>query len=98
MKVVADTIGATIARIESQTALKGSLDEIRQLRDRLEKENVYLREEIELNFRHSEIVGESPEITKVLSQAEKVGGQTTCVLILGETEQARNCWPKRFIK
>ena len=34
LKIVANTIGETIARIESKTALQGSLNEIRQLRDR----------------------------------------------------------------
>ncbi|CAB1075091.1 Formate hydrogenlyase transcriptional activator [Olavius algarvensis Delta 1 endosymbiont] len=85
LKIVADTVGSTIFRVESQTALQSSLDQIRKLKDRIEQENIYLREEIEINFRYSEIVGESPEIIKVLNQAEKVAAQTTCVLILGET-------------
>ncbi len=69
----------------SEAKLKAALDEISSLKDRLERENIYLREEIAAYSRHDEIVGESSEIKMVLDQAEKVAGQPTCVLILGET-------------
>ena len=85
LKILANLVGSTIHRVKSQTALLSSLEQIRQLKDQLEQENIYLREEIEINFRQGEIVGESHEIQKVLNQAEKVADQTTCVLILGET-------------
>lgn len=66
-------------QVEKRTA------EIRRLKKRLAQENIYLREEIEVNFHHGEIVGESSAIKSVLSQAEKVAAQTTCVFIKGET-------------
>jgi DNA-binding NtrC family response regulator len=66
-------------QVEKRTA------EIKRLKDKLKQENIYLREEIEINYRHDEIVGESSVIKIALSQAEKVAEQTTCVLIQGET-------------
>lgn len=65
--------------VEKRTA------EIKELKDRIEQENLYLREEIELQHRHSEIIGNSKEIKQVLSQAEQVADTGTTVLIAGET-------------
>ncbi len=85
LRLVADMIGATLMRIRAGSALKESLTQVQQLKNQIEQENVYLREEIELHFRHDEIVGESPAFKSVLSQAERVAEQDTSVLILGET-------------
>jgi formate hydrogenlyase transcriptional activator len=72
-------------RKAAEDELKKSLSEIRELKDRLEEENVYLREEIVVRYRHEEIVGESKAIKKTLSSLEKVAQEDTCVLIFGET-------------
>ena len=72
-------------RKRDELKLKKAYEEIKKLRDKLEQENIFLHEEMEICHQHGEIVGESPAIKGVLSQSEKVAGQTTCVLILGET-------------
>ena len=59
--------------------------EIRELRQRLEKENIYLREEVKLLVEHTDIVGQSLAMKKVLSQVEQVAGTDSTVLLLGET-------------
>ena len=69
--------------VENQ--LKDSLEEVQQLRDRLQSENVYLRQEVRLLFKHAEIVGESNPMKEVLSQAEQVSATDSTVLLLGET-------------
>jgi formate hydrogenlyase transcriptional activator len=61
------------------------LREIEQLKSRLEKENIYLREEIELQGLHQEIVGRSLAMKQVLSKVEQVARMDTTVLIEGET-------------
>jgi len=76
---------SAMRRREAEVELQDSFDEIKQLKDRLEQENIFLREEIEIQFRHDEIVGDSDAIKGVLSQAEMVANQGTSVLILGET-------------
>ncbi len=48
-------------------------------------EKVYLEEEIRTELNFEEIVGESPALKKVLSQARTVGSSDAIVLILGET-------------
>ena len=84
-RAIGQVILSAMRRREAEVELQDSYDEIKRLKDRLELENVYLRKEIELNYRYDEIVGESDAIKQVLAQAEKVAKQDTCVLILGET-------------
>jgi PAS domain S-box-containing protein len=69
----------------AQDELRTAYAEIKTLKDRLEAENIYLREEIELSYRHEQIVGESQAIKSVLSQAEQVAATESTVLLLGET-------------
>lgn len=98
LKIVANTVGSTIYRVESQTALQSSQDQIRKLSDRLEQENIYLRNEIEINYKHDEIVGESTPLKMALGQAEKVASQATCVLIQGETGTGKELFARAIHK
>ncbi|MBW2572922.1 MAG: sigma 54-interacting transcriptional regulator [Deltaproteobacteria bacterium] len=84
-KVIGQIILSAMRRRETEIELKDRHTEIKKLKDRLEQENIYLREEIEINYRHDEIIGDSEGIKRVLTQAEKVADQETSVLILGET-------------
>ena len=70
-------------RIEGQ--LRERLQEIEELKHRLERENVYLQEEVRLLVEHSEIVGKSSAIKNILAQAEQVAQTDSTVLIQGET-------------
>ena len=70
-------------RMEGQ--LRERLGEIEELRQRLEKENIYLREEVRLLVEHTDIVGQSLAMKEVLTQAEQVAGTDATVLLLGET-------------
>ena len=62
-----------------------SYDEIASLKARLEKENVYLREELRAEHNFEEIVGNSPALLKVLRDVEQVAPTDSTVLIYGET-------------
>ena len=61
------------------------LEEVQRFRDRLQTENVSLREQIQSNDGHRHIVGESEAIQKMLAMAKMVGPTDTAVLITGET-------------
>ena len=69
----------------SEQKLRNTYKEIKQLKQRLEYENIYLREEIELHHRHEEIIGKSELIIEMLNRAEQVAEADATVLILGET-------------
>ncbi len=60
-------------------------EEIGRLKSRLERENVYLREEILGEHNFEEIVGNSPQLSSVLHTVDRVAPTDTTVLILGET-------------
>ena len=67
------------------TELSQAYVEITQLKDQLQAENLYLQEEINLTHRHTDIVGHSDAIRKVLSQIEQVADTNATVLLVGET-------------
>jgi len=67
------------------TAMKNAFEEIQTLRDQLYKENLALREEIDITRMFEEIVGSSPALQAVLSQVAKVAPSDSTVLITGET-------------
>ena len=62
-----------------------SYEEIAALKARLEKENVYLQEEIRTEHNFEEIVGSSPALLAVLRKLEQVAPTDSTVLICGET-------------
>jgi formate hydrogenlyase transcriptional activator len=61
------------------------IEDRRQAQDRLQRENVALREEIDKNSMFEEIVGTSPALQAVLSRISKVAPSDSTVLITGET-------------
>lgn len=82
---VADVFANALARKKTDDALENAYSEIERLKQQLEKENSYLRQEISLEFHHGTVVGDSPAIRSVLKKAEQVAPTNSVVLILGET-------------
>ena len=84
-------IGAVIVfrdvslRRESEERLRTALAEVDRLRERLERENEYLQEEIRVETRHRGIIGRSAPIQRVLRQIELVAQTDATVLITGES-------------
>ena len=68
-----------------EESLRNAYQEIEQLKQKLEQENIYLREEVELKHRHEEIIGKSKPVMEMLARAEQVAETDATVLILGET-------------
>jgi len=61
------------------------IEDRKRAEERLEQENVALREEIDKTSMFEEIVGGSPALTAVLSRVSKVASSDSTVLITGET-------------
>jgi PAS domain S-box-containing protein len=72
-------------RKQMEDQLRGRLEQIEGLKQQLEKENIYLREEIELQNLHEEIVSRSKAMIEILAQVEQVARTDATVLIEGET-------------
>lgn len=72
-------------RRESEECLRNALAEVETLRERLERENAYLKEEIRLDTRHRGIVGTSRAIQETLRQVDLVASTSATVLVTGES-------------
>lgn len=84
-QLLGEIFANALVRQKADRELQAAFSEISTLKERLEQENIYLREEIELRHEHKEIVGGSEAINAVLKQAEDVAPTDSTVLILGET-------------
>src|SRR3954464_11247764 len=82
---ISDRKRAEEALQENVAALKNAFEEIQILKDQLYKENLALREEIDVNRMFEEIVGSSPALQVVLSRVAKVAPTDSTVLVTGET-------------
>ena len=80
-----EVFAGALVRKRMEEQLHARLREIEALKKRLEDENIYLRQEIKLQYVHEEIVGRSEKMKKVLSQVEQVARTDSTVLIQGET-------------
>jgi len=60
-------------------------EEISMLKARLERENVYLQEEIGTEHNFGEMIGSSPALLEVMRKVERVAPTDATVLISGET-------------
>lgn len=78
------------SRLEQRVAqrtqeLKEALEAVEKLKDRLQAEVIYLKEELKLSHNFEHIVGESAALRKALTKVEQVADTDATVLILGET-------------
>ena len=78
LREIANQISIAISNMKSY-------EEIKALKGRLEKENVYLQEEIRTVHNFEEIVGSSPNLLELLRKVDQVAPTDSSVLIYGET-------------
>ncbi len=65
--------------------LSSAVTELNELKDQLQNENVYLRNEIDMVFNFEEMVYGSAAFSEILSDVEKVAPTRATVLLMGET-------------
>lgn len=65
--------------------LQEALEEVENLKTKLEQENKYLQQEIKLTHNFEEIITQSKPFKKVLGQIEQVASTDATVLIMGES-------------
>ena len=72
-------------RLENERKLHEALNEVATLRDKLEQENAYLQESINIARAHHDIIGRSFSIRGIIDQVRLVGPTETNVLVRGES-------------
>ena len=72
-------------RKRTQDKLLTALKEVDALKHRLEMENAYLQEEINADFNHQYLIGNSHKIKHMMNQIELVAPTDANVLIIGES-------------
>lgn len=72
-------------RNHAERELRAALAENATLREELERERDYLREEVNVAMNFGRIVGRSPSLKQMLAQVEAVAGTPASVLVLGES-------------
>ena len=74
-----------VERKKTEASLQDSYAEIKELKDRLQAENVYLQQEVARDYNFGEIIGKSPLLSQVFLRVEQVAPMNATVLLLGET-------------
>jgi formate hydrogenlyase transcriptional activator len=85
VRIVGQILANALYRKRAEEELRRNLEEIRQLKDRFEAENVYLREEVKSTEGFNEIVGRSAGLRMALDLVSHVAPTESTVLLLGET-------------
>ena len=85
MTVIAEVFANFVLRLKSRRALDEALSSLQRATQRLEAENIYLREEIELTHGFDDFVGQSRGVMRCLQLVEQVAPTSAPVLITGET-------------
>ena len=85
LRIIGEILANAFDRKRRTLELLARIDEIRGLRDRLQEENVSLREEVQSRHDFDEIVGQSLAIRQVLARVSQVAPTDAAVLLLGET-------------
>jgi formate hydrogenlyase transcriptional activator len=82
-------IGQVFANVlrhkQTEESLKKACIEIKKLKDLLEAENVYLKEEIKIESSYGDLLGHSEAMKTVMGQVQQVAGTDSTVLVYGET-------------
>ena len=85
VEVIGKVLLSAILRREAEAEILNGFSEIRRLKEQLQQENIYLKEEIKGIKNYDTIIGESKALKYVLFRVEQVAPTDTTVLISGET-------------
>jgi PAS domain S-box-containing protein len=85
-------------RKNQECELRQAFNRIQEYKDQLEAEAAYLREEVNLNKSHMEIVGNSNALQYVLFKIEQIAVTDATVLLLGETGTGKELFARAIHK
>jgi len=82
--IVGQTVDISEMKL-AQKKIEEQLEEIKVLKEQLEVENIYLRQELMNSNSSSEIIGQSDSLKHIFYRADQVAALDTTVLLEGET-------------
>jgi formate hydrogenlyase transcriptional activator len=85
LRLIGEIFAGVLLRRERELELRHALAQVRELTERLEAENAFLRQDALDPALHGDIVGQSQVLRGVLVRVEQVAPTDATVLILGET-------------
>jgi formate hydrogenlyase transcriptional activator len=85
MRIIGTAIGVEEERKRAEGALRDALSEVEKLKNRLQEENIYLKEEIRSEYNFEEIIGKSEALQRVFHRVEQVAPTDATALIEGES-------------
>jgi formate hydrogenlyase transcriptional activator len=74
-----------VSAVEDVTERRRALEDVQRLRERLERENTYLRQEAKVRLGPERIIGRGAAIRHTFALADHVASTDSTVLLLGET-------------
>jgi formate hydrogenlyase transcriptional activator len=83
-------------RKKMEARLNDQLAEIQHLKEQLEQENLYLRDEIVMQKGHAGIIAHSKAMKQILAQVEQVADTDATVLVSGETGTGKELLARRI--
>ena len=85
VRLFGEVFANALMRKRADQKLRNAFSEIKQLKDRIEADYIYLRDETEQNYARTGMIGQSAAMKNILVQIRQVAPTDTTVLILGET-------------
>jgi transcriptional regulator with GAF, ATPase, and Fis domain len=85
IQFIGNVFASVLRRKRTEEALEKAFIEIQELKELLEAENLYLKEEVKIESSYGDILGHSEAMKSVMSQVEQVAETDSTVLIQGET-------------
>ncbi|MBI4719900.1 MAG: sigma 54-interacting transcriptional regulator [Chitinivibrionia bacterium] len=85
LRLIGEILANALLRKSSEESLRQALSEIQQLKDRLQSENIYLKEALKGRRPTTDIIGESEALRKILKQIDQVAATSSTILLTGET-------------
>jgi transcriptional regulator with GAF, ATPase, and Fis domain len=85
IRLIGEIFANGLMRKRNEEEIQLAISEIKQLKEQIEADYLYLSEEIKLEHNYGDIVGQSQAMQRILVKANQVAPTDAPVLLLGET-------------